>query len=254
MNLRVYPHGPPNSDKTGAIVRTAPRPLLFINAPGETGDASIPRNDPSITVYPPFDPTQPSKTILAQVEQACIESIASGNWREGTIAFEGIHNLMDYVMDAQTDGGWFEGELTDKKDFGLYPRVYRWMDHFVSRLMVNNVHLVIVTGWSKEKGERKTKPGEQFYEVPQTTGPALLGEYSRMIVGRIPLVFHQKLRLLPDTLDAEGKHVYASAWQTRPYGAIKGVGIKGPRSVVEAMPLYIPADYRYLKQIWEEHE
>lgn len=248
---RIYAHGPPNNDKTGAIVRTAQRPILFINSPGETGYDTIPDNDPDVSIYPLFDPTQASDKLLQQVEKACSDAIKGGLYQKGTIVFEGIHNLMDYVMDMLTGGEYFHGAKPDWSTFGL---CYHWMDLFISRLMVNNVHQVIITGWSKEKSERKLRKGEKPEDIPQSVGPSMLGEYSRTIIGRVPMVLHQTLRPVPDTVDKEGKKVYASAWQTRPYGMVKGCGMKGPEKIVRNMPLYIPADYEYLKQIWEELE
>jgi hypothetical protein len=63
------------------------------------------------------------------------------------------------------------------------------------------------------------------------------------------------LKVYPDGReDKEGKKLRWAAWQTRPTQAVQGCGIKGPDKIVEQIPLYIPADYRYLKQIWEENE
>lgn len=252
--MRIYVHGAPNNGKTKAIVRTAKRPIRMINSPGETGYASIPTDDPEITTWPLFDPTQKSDKILKEVEGAVASSIKDGKFKDGTLVFEGVHNIMDYVMDTITGGAYFDGEKPDWSAFGL---CYHWMDMFISKLMVNNVENVIFTGWSKEKGERKARKGEKPDDIPQIIGPNMLGEYSRTIIGRIPLVFHQTLKLVKDSkgnkiLDRDGNATYAAAWQTRPYGRVQGVGIKGPDKVIERMPLFIPADYTNLALIWEE--
>lgn len=247
MNFRIYAHGPPNNDKTGALVRTAVRPLYIINSPGETGYATIPTDDPGITVAPLFDPTKNSSKLIQAVEKVCGEAIKSGQYQ--TIAFEGINNLGGYVLDSISGGDYFG---LAKVDWGLYPLVYRWLDLFIAKLMMNNTPNVVLTGWSKEKGEHRAHKGEKPEDVPQIIGPDMMGEYSRMIIGRVPMVFHQTLKVVPNQLDKEGKKIYASAWQTHPYGTIKGCGIKGPARIVEKIPLLIPADYTYLKQLWEE--
>jgi hypothetical protein len=248
MYYRVYAHGPPNNGKTNAIVQTALRPMCIINAPGETGYDSIPVDDPDIVRFPSFDPYQDSAQLLTEVEKACSSVIREGKYK--TVAFEGIHNLLDYAMDKMTDGNHLKG--IDSNDYGRSNALAgRWMDAFLSRLMVNTVPLVIITGWSKEKGERRVRKGEKPEDVPQIIGPLMMGEYSRTILGRVPMVFHQTLRPTQE-LDAEGKRKYLAAWQTRPHGMVKGVGIKAPKKVVDGMPLFIPADYGYLIAKWEE--
>lgn len=244
---RIYVIGPPNNDKTGAIVRTAAKPLYVINCPGETGYATLPVGDPEIVVAPLLDPAEESSKLLEDFSKICDDAIKSGKYQ--TIAIEGIGNLMDYQMDSLTDGAYFAGE---KPDWNIFGFCYHKMDLWIAKMMINNVHQVIFTSWAKEKGERKARKGEKPEDVPQLIGPALLGEYTRTIIGRIPMVFHQTLQVLPGQLDKEGKKIYGSRWQTRPHGLVRGVGIKGPAKIVQGIPLYIPADYTYLKQMWEE--
>jgi len=253
---RILAHGPPNHGKTKAIVNTFPRPLFVLNSPGERGGhGSLPDNDPTCVVYPDIDPSAKSGEILKEWKAAYTEAIKSGKYQ--TIALEGIHKVMDYVMDTITGGGYFAGEKPDWNTFGL---CYHWMDRALDTALINNVHAVIATAWSKEKGERRAKSlgkdsrGKAIMEeVPQTIGPALLGEYSRMVIGGFQMVFHQTLRTFPDKrTDKEGRPLKWAAWQTRPTQSVQGCGIKGPDKIVENIPLFIPANYEYLKQIWEE--
>jgi len=246
---RILAHGPPNHGKTKAIVNTFPRPMFILNSPGERGGyGSLPVGDPEVVVYPDIDPTLKSEVVLAQVKHAYLEAIKSGKYQ--TIAFEGLHKLMDYAMDVVTGGDYFQGLKPDWNTFGL---CYHYVDRMLDTLLINNVPAVIVTCWSKEKGERKIKKGEKVDDIPQTVGPDLLGEYARKVVGGFQMVFAQTLRPFPDKrTDKEGRRLQWAAWQTRPTQSVQGCGIKGPDKIVENIPLFIPADYRYLKQIWEE--
>lgn len=246
---RLLVHGGPNHGKTKAIVNTFPRPIYVVNAPGERGGhGSLPEDDPTCVVHPDIDPTAQSAAILKEVKAAYTEAIKSGKYQ--TIAFEGLHKLMDYVMDDITGGDYFRGLKPDWNTFGL---CYHYVDRMLDTLLINNVQAVIITAWSKEKGERKGRKGEKAEDIPQTVMPALLGEYARNAVGGVQLVFAQTLRAYPDKRkDAEGRLLRLATWQTRPTPDVQGCGMKGPDKIVERFPLYIPADYNYLQQKWEE--
>lgn len=246
---RLLVHGGPNHGKTKAIVNTFPRPIYVVNSPGERGGhGSLPEDDPTCVVHPDIDPTQKSSVILQTTKAALIDAIKSGLYK--TIAFEGLHKYLDYVMDDLMGGDYFRGLKPDWNTYGL---CYHSVDRLLDQLLINNTQAVIVTCWSKEKGERKARKGEKPEDVPQTTGPDLLGEYSRKVLGGFQMVFAQTLRTYPDKRkDAEGRALRMAVWQTRPTPEAQGCGIKGPDKIVESFPLYIPADYNYLQQKWEE--
>ena len=240
--LRILINGGPNVGKTRAIVETFPRPLHVVNAPGEKGGGWVARlAEPDLTVAVPADPLAPAAKILDSIEKTILDTVKAGQVQ--TIAFEGLHKLMDYIMDLVTDGEYFKGL---KPDWPMYSLCYHRANRFLDRILVNTTPVIVVTSWAKEKASRKKQAGERQEDIPLAVGPDLLGEYSRKVLGEFDVVLHQALHKT-DRTDKEGKRIYESRWQTRPNERVVGCGIKGPRALVEAIPLYIPADFQTLQ-------
>ena len=86
--------------------------------------------------------------------------------------------------------------------------------------------------------------------------PAFLGTMGRDIVGEVGICLMQTLRrkvesdpehlFHPSLVVSKGDRPQVRIWQTRPYGEVRGVGIKGPKEITEKIPTFLPADYGIL--------
>lgn len=240
---RIFTHGEPNNGKTLAAVETFPRPMIFINAPGEKGYASIPDDDPEVHIAPTIDPYAKPQEILKALDEQAVSVIKSGKYQ--TIIFEGLHKYMEYVLDDVTLGAHFRG---DEFGWKAYSQCYAVTNRFMDRLQMNNTPVVYVTSWSREKADKNDPLKEKAALYAR---PKLLGDYAQMIVGEFGCVFHQFLQRT-DNKDKNGNRIYERTWQTKPQGRVKGCGIKGPPQIVSQIPLYIPADFRYLSSLWDK--
>src|SRR4029077_6612011 len=103
----IWVEGPPNSGKTFSL-RTLPKPLGIISAPGEKGHATIPYGE-GVTAYVWEDDATPSKDrntvyyqkIWREVEARTIDLIAS---KPQAIVIEGVHKLYQIGLAVATDG------------------------------------------------------------------------------------------------------------------------------------------------------
>lgn len=239
-------NGDPNCGKTTSLL-TAPRPIAIMSYPGEKGYDSIPTDDPEIIpLIWTQEKKQPSALIVKEVFDLSTEVVAGKFGKINTFAGDGLHKLIDYILDDVTDGAWLGGLEFEPKLYGL---AYRALKEYLSRVCHTNIPVVLFTSWSEDEADRKKKPGEKATDVPTHVLPQLPGRLAKEIMGEFSVVVHQSIGLLTPK-DSQP----VRRWQTRPFGQVWGASLKGPQKIVDKIPTFIKADYRELERVWEEAE
>jgi len=241
---RLLVYGPPNSGKTGSLLRT-PGNRVILSFPGEKGYDTIPVDDPETRSFiweiPDVGKPPDSDQVVADVERKTAEVIAGGEFT--TFCGDGIHKLHTYILDAASGGAYFEGEDFDPKVYGA---ANRRLLNYLSLVCHSRMPVVIFTCWDGQEPDRKKQLGEKASDVPTHLYPELPGKAAKLIVGEFSMVLHSSFRRAKP-----GDQTTTAMWQTRPAGEVAGAAIKGPQAIVSRIPTFIPADYNYLSQMWE---
>lgn len=250
---RGLSYGDPGVWKTSCLLdkeQGLPRPIGIISFPGEKGYDSIPLSDPEII---PFiwetkeDEKKDSFKICTEVMRLSLDLIAGKYGKINSLIGDGIHKLFPYHLDMAQGGGHFAGEEIDKDKVGsTWYRAYASYLEYMDTLSLSNLPVVWFTCWAEFEGDRQRKQGERASDIPSHIYPALPGKLAKRVVGEFSIVVHQTLQRV------DGKDM--ARWQTRPKGEVHGATIKGPKDLVEQIPDYIPASYKYLDQLWTELE
>ena len=243
---RIMISGLPGTRKTTSLL-TFPRPIGIVSFPGEKGYDTIPLDDPTIIpfVYQADSATVVnSDKILAEVDRTMVDLIAGKHGSIQTLAGDGLHKFVDYVLDSVTGGAYFGGEEFEPK---LYRRAYDAFTSYLDRWCQTMIPVVVFTCWAEYEADRIRKPGEKQSDIPSYIYPALPGKLAKSILGEFSVVVHQTLRKGAPT-DQE----VSGYWQTRPAGEVKGCTIKGPVEIVKRIPTFIKADYQELTRYWAE--
>jgi len=245
----IWVEGPPNSGKTFSL-RTLPKPLGIISAPGEKGHATIPYGE-GVTAYVWEDDAAPSKErntvyyqkIWREVEARTIDLIAS---KPNAIVIEGVHKLYQIGLAVATDG---ESEklqsafkevstangtrLEGEFDPRCYGKSHRLIWEFVNMVASCNVPWRVFTSWSELE---RDDPTDNSKNAPQHILPDLPGKAARRVLGEVAITLHS-------TISPKNEYV----WQTKPGGKVYGAGIKGSTDLVAKVPMFIPQDFKVLE-------
>lgn len=245
---RMLISGEPNTRKTSALL-TLPKPLAILSFPGEKGYDTIPQNDPDILPFiwelPEDGKGVDSNLIVKQVIDASVDLITGKHGKINAFAGDGLHKLIEYMLDAVTDGSYMLGEEFEAK---LYVRAYNMFTDYLSRTMHSMIPVVAFTTWAEPEKDRAKKKGENDSDIPSHIYPALPGKLAKKIIGEFSVVVHQTLKAPKPGEDPIG------VWQTRPKGDVWGCGLKGPVEIVRRIPDFIQADYRVLEAFWARAE
>lgn len=253
---RVLINGETGSGKTQSLM-TFPGPRVVLVYPGEGGYGTLPDADPETTVlaWEAGGLNESSLSVINAVEKETAKWLGTPGLQ--TFCGDGLHKFMAYIMDAMSNGAFFEGLKVKTESKGdtevLDPRVWgqaeRWLIGYLNMVRQSNVPFVAITCWDSDKQERKTKVGEKWTEVPTKKLPALYGSMARTIMGEFSVTVHADKRRLKPT-DVQESFV----WQTRADGEVMGAGIKAPPEVVEKIPKYIPQDWSTLSKWLKGHK
>ena len=252
--------------KTTAIVRAfqdlrAVNPdttMAYLSFPGEKGYGSVPVLDGlTARIWEDASGMQSHK-VIKEVEDELVRLMTLG---PTILAGDGFHKLFNYILDAVTDGAYFQGDAFEQR---LYGRAYTVAGDMLSRMFHSKVPLVFISTWVRGRAERNAKPGEQARDIPQKLYPDFPPGLARVFVGEFDVAVMQTLRSAP-TMNPEG--LYAPelvvklplkekirVWQTRAHGEVEGVTLKAPVNVSKRIPTFIPASYSALQRIWVEAE
>lgn len=239
-------NGGPNVGKTRALL-TAPKPIVILSYPGEKGYDTIPTDDPEILpLIWESDKKLNSAVIVKEIFDRTDEILGGKHGQFNTFAGDGLHKLIDYIMDDVTDGAWLAGTEFEPKIYGLG---YRALKEYLSRVCHTKMPVVLFTCWDEDEADRKKKPGEKASDVPTHVMPQLPGRLAKEIMGEFSVVVNQSIGpLSPQAPQPTWR------WQTRPYGAVWGASLKGPEKIVSKIPTFIKADYAELERLWAEAE
>ena len=252
---RLLINGRSGSRKTTSIL-TSPRPIAVINYPGELGWDSVPDNDLEVfkRVWAEDDKKADALKVIQAVEREALEIIASGKYR--SVWFEGLHHYTALALDFVTDGAYLRGEEFEPRQYGLG---YRMVFDHITRMSNTNVPVVGWTCWAELKAERGKRAGEKQDDIPKKWLSALPGQLPHQIMGRFSVTLYQSLKPRKDKAgltqkNDRGEVIYDAVWQTRQQGDVLCAGLKGPATVVERIPLHIPANYQALEDAWQRAE
>ena len=199
--------------------------------------------------------------VLEHIEPLGVREVIQLGTSTGTFFQEGFGSHNSYILDAVTDGAYFQGDAFEQR---LYGRAYTVAGDMLSRMFHSKVPLVFISTWVRGRAERNAKPGEQARDIPQKLYPDFPPGLARVFVGEFDVAVMQTLRSAP-TMNPEG--LYAPelvvklpqkekirVWQTRTHGEVEGVTLKAPVNVSKRIPTFIPASYSALMRIWAEAE
>ena len=248
---RMMEQGPPNSGKTGAICRTWPRPLHIVVAPGEQGDATIPRGVEGIYPYVwQADPVEKlaSSTVVTAVETLVWDILGGKQGPVESFAFDGFHKYYGYVLDWMSGGSLFRGEnLGNPEDpyssARIYNRAREYARFFVQRVNASPVPNVVWTCWD---GREADDPSKGFKSQTHIF-PGLPGQAAKEFMGEFGLVVHT--RILWGQRQPKG--LAPAKWQLLPEGDVWGACVKAPADVIAKLPAYCEQSYPVLKKLLE---
>lgn len=241
---RVLQCGPPNSRKTSNFL-TWPKPILFINAPGEKGQDTIPTDDPEIKSFSwELDKANFSSSQAAGDLDKLITDILVGRYGSPqTVHFEGLHKVSELFVDVASDGAFSAGDDFEPR---LYGRARNMLLDLITRLSLSAVPHVGFSVWDDYEKDRQKKSTEDASNYAKTVGehvyPALFGKMAKRIMGEFSVVCYNTQRR-----NAKGEVEWV--WRIRPGGEVWGAGIKLPPAVAAKLPEFIPMGFDSLKSV-----
>jgi hypothetical protein len=243
---RVLQCGPPNSRKTSTFL-TWPKPIIFINVPGEKGQDTIPADTEGILSFNfvlPADGKLPSaQKAIDELDTLITHVLAGKHGQPATVIVEGLHKLNELYMDAVTDGAFNNGEEFDPRFYG---RGKTMLLEFITRLSLSKVPHVGFSVWDDYEKDRQKKGTEDAKSYGSTVNehiyPALFGKLAKRIMGEFSVVcFNKQAR------NAKGETEWV--WQIQPGGEVWGAGVKLPPERAAKLPANIPMGFQSLHGI-----
>lgn len=253
---RMLIQGPPNSGKTASF-RTWPGPKHIQVAPGEKGDATIPRGEvgymPHLWEDDPIEKLS-SGSIVQMVEDLTYQILGEKHGPCVSFCFDGFHKYYGYVLDWISGGQLFRGEELggeaksgDKDKYSaarIYNRARERARYFVQRVNASPVENILWTCWD---GREADDPNLGFKSQSHIF-PGLPGQAAKEFMGEFGLVVHS--RILWGQRQPKGRA--PAKWQLLPEGDVWGAAVKAPIAVIEKLPPYCDQDYTVLKQLLED--
>lgn len=236
---RVLNIGPPNSRKTSAL-KTWPRPMHVIVAPGEKGSASIELEDGVKAWVWEQDSDVDAAVVWASVQKLTREIISGAHGPCTTLAVDGLHKLYGYIYEMKLAGlvDAFPGSDQDKLGGRAYGLAHKEFLNYLTLVNQSNVPYAVFTCWSaKEKDNPEAKKSAVHI------WPDLPGQVAQWVLGEFSVVLYSEVgTAMPDG-------TAPSQWQLRPMGIVAGVGVKAPLAIAKLIPATCPQDWRVLERI-----
>ena len=244
---RVLQCGPPNSRKTSNFL-TWPKPIVFINVPGEKGQDTIPTDDPEIKSFS-FQAEKgfTSGQAAHELDALIMAVLAGQHGTPQTVVLEGLHKLADLYVDCASDGAFNSGDDFEPR---LYGRARQMLLETITLLSLSKVLHVGFSCWDDYEKDRQKKSAEDSKSYAQSVGehiyPAIFGKMAKRIMGEFSVVCYNTIRR-----DATGQPQWV--WQIRPGGEVWGAGVKIPPARAAKLPDTIPMGFESLKAVLYPH-
>lgn len=246
---RMLIQGPPNSGKTSAVCRTWPRPLHIVVAPGEKGDATIPRGLDGVFPYIwEDDPINrmSSANVVIEVEKLTFEILGGKYGPVTSFCFDGFHKYYDYVLDWMSGGQLFKGqEIGTKEDpyaaARIYNRARQVARYFVQRINMAPVENAVFTCWD---GREADKPALGFKSTSHIF-PNLPGAAAKEFMGEFGLVVYSTI----DWGQRPPKGLAPARFLLLPEGDVWGAAVKAPAEVIAQLPASCGQSYPALEKV-----
>lgn len=244
---RMLAQGPPNSGKTGTFCQTWPEPAHILVAPGERGDATVPRGKPGLTPYiweeSPIE-KMASSVVVAEVEALTFKILGSPDVR--SFCFDGLHKYYGYVLDWISGGSLFKGEnIGNPEDPYLSARIYnRTREHvryFVQRINASPIENILFTCWDGREPDKAS----QGFKGTQHIYPNLPGAAAKEIMGEFGLVVYTTI----EWGQRQPKGLAPSSFQLLPEGEVWGCCVKAPIEVIKHLPVRCAQSYPVLDKV-----
>lgn len=249
---RMMIQGGPNSGKTSSVCRSWPQPLHIQVAPGERGDATIPRGVEGVLPYVwednPIDKLSSSK-VVEEVE-ALTWNILGGKFGPvESFCFDGFHKYYGYILDMTSGGQLFKGDpLGNPEDpyasARIYNRARERARHFVQQVNAAPVPNIVWTCWDGREADDPTKG----FKSQSHVFPGLPGQAAKEFMGEFGLVVHSRIQWGL----RQPKSLAPAKWQLIPEGDVWGASVKAPSEVLIKLPVYCDQSYVVLKQLLED--
>ena len=249
---RMLIQGPPNSGKTHSVCATWPRPLHIVVAPGEVGDATIPRGVEGIYPYVWEEQQTGIKTssqdTLAQVETLMWEIIGGKYGPVESLCFDGFHKHYGYILDWISGGALFKGEALGSSEdpyasARMYNRAREYARYFVQRVNRSLIPNVVWICWDGREADDPTKG----FKSQSHVFPGLPGQAAKEFMGEFSLTVHARILWA----QRQPKGLAPAKWQLLPEGDVWGAVVKAPAAVIAELPVYCDQSYKVLKQVLE---
>jgi hypothetical protein len=264
-NRRLIISGKPNMGKTTSLA-TFDKPHMIINAPGEQGIDSIPRDEGITAAYFQQERGEriSSVTILEEFMYEVHKALNEPDWQ--TVSIDGAHKLYDYFLDVATNGAFFKGMTFDSK---LYAISHTLFDNFMANLFYAQTPVIVLTTWCEREYLDPDLSTEQKKNQPRYMQVMFPGKMATHFMGLVNSgAVHADITSIcnmPDCPQSRKREMHYT-WQLRPdinqtdegtgvgIGYNRDCGFKLPRG--KQLPTLIHQDYQHLKKLldaaWED--
>jgi hypothetical protein len=241
---RALVSGPPNSWKTTSL-KTWPRPTHVLFFPGEKGASSL-DHAPDLHGYTfEVDPATPmsARKVVKLVQTTTVEILSGKHGPIQTFAGDGLHKLYGIIHQANLDEliSTYPSSDEDKLRGRAFGLAHEEFTSYLTLVCNSAVPRVVFTIWD---GSTKDNAKDKSQDASSHIWPDLPGEMAKKIIGEVGAALYA----VPGREVAPGKFS-PGTWQTRRSGAVWGVGIKAPLSVVSRIPTAIPQDWTALEHM-----
>lgn len=226
---RVLLNGAPLRGKTTSL-KTFPKPIHIIVAPGEMGYSSLFPDPPHLNLYYwEFDTASPIiawAKVWVEFKILCTDILNGKYGSVETLAIDGLHKLYYVIQKAHG--------YTQDSEAREYSRYHEVFTNQMSVILGSSIPYVVATVYD---GPEATEPGSKVTQV----FPQLPGRMAKDIMGLFPCVFHAELRV-----DEKGS-IYS--WRLQPSVKMQAAGFHLPKEITSTFPAELPQDWAIVEKL-----
>ena len=247
---RMLAQGPPNSGKTSAFCHTWPRPAAILVAPGERGDAAIPRGESDLTpfIWTEDNPLErmASSAVVTAVETLTYEILGGKHGQFRSFCFDGWHKYYGYVLDWISGGSLFKGQNIGNPDdpyssARIYNRARESTRHFAQQINASPIENILFTCWDGREPDKAS----QGFKSTQHIFPNLPGAAAKEFMGEFGLVVYTEI----NWGGRQPKSLAPATFQLLPEGEVWGCCVKAPLEMIKHLPVRCGQSYPVLDKV-----